>query len=390
MTYDIIVAGGGPAGNKAASLLAKHHSVLVVEDHDTPGTPVQCTGLISDEVLELSGVRPTILNGLYGANIIFPNGKKITIRSKERKAVLIDRNELDRMMAEKASDDGAEHAYSERYMSHSTSDAVKITTDKRTLTASLLIGADGHRSAVARTIRDNTPSEYVRGIQADIGYRSEEEDMITIRIGSGTAPGFFSWEIPFGDTTRVGLCTSWDHGPPSEYLGTLLRRIGADDKRIVKKYSGRIPMGGQRRTYAERLLLIGDAACQVKPISGGGLQPAFRSAYALSETVNEAFDRNDLSENFLSVYEKRWKQDTGKELRRGYRLRRMYVSMNDGELNKISEIADNERIRDMLNDGNIDRPSDLIFPVMRSSAVFRLAPIMAKAWIRGMRRPARG
>ncbi|MCL2143030.1 MAG: NAD(P)/FAD-dependent oxidoreductase [Methanomassiliicoccaceae archaeon] len=385
--HDVIVIGGGPVGNKAASILAKDHDVLVVEDHDIPGRPVQCTGLVSDEVIKLSGVRPTILNRLYGANVFFPSGQKISVRSKEHKAVLIDRAELDAKMAGKAEDDGAKHMYSTRYITHRISDGkVKITTSGGELSSSMIIGADGHNSAVARTIPDNEAAEYLRGIQADVRYKADDPEMIDIHIGSNIAPGFFAWAIPFDDMLRVGLCTSHEAGPPSAYLKSFLKRIGADENEIVSKYCGKIPLGGRRRTYADNLLLIGDAACHVKPISGGGLQPAFRSVYALAETISEAFDELNFSEKFLSVYEKRWKRDVGKELKRGYRLRKMYTSMSDTELDHVSDIIGKDSIIRMLNGGDIDHPSDLLFGMMRHPiTMLRLAPLMIKANMRCVR-----
>jgi geranylgeranyl reductase family protein len=383
--HDVIVIGGGPAGNKAASLIAERHDVLVIEEHAVPGRPVQCTGLISDEVLKLSEIRPTILNELYGANIFFPNGRSISVRSGERKAVLIDRAEFDTLMAEKASDSGARHKYSTRYTGHRISGgSVNVVTSNGTLAASMIVGADGHNSTVTKTIEDNRPKEYVNGIQADIRYRADDQDMINIRIGSGTAPGFFSWEIPFGDMTRIGLCVSADAGPPMEYLRPLLKRTGLDRYDRVRLYNGRIPLGGQRRTYGERMLMIGDAACQVKPISGGGLQPAFRSSYALAETITEAFTNNNFSEKFLSVYEKRWKRNVGKELKRGYRLRRMYTSMSDDELDHILNVTDKDSIRNILNSGSIDHPSDLMIKMISHPMIMlRLMPLMFRATLRG-------
>lgn len=378
--HDVIVIGGGPAGNKAAALLADEYDVLVIEEHAVSGRPVQCTGLVSDEVIELSNVRPTVINELYGANIIFPNGKTISVRSKERKAVLIDRYEFDTLMYENAKKAGAEHLFSTRYGSHETyENEVRIRTNNGELSASMIVGADGQNSGTARSITDNGPAEYVRGIQLDVDHRMDDQDMIDIRIGSEVAPGFFSWEIPFGDTTRIGLCTSRDSGPPSEYLKTLLKRTGLDDRKVIGKYCGKIPIGGRRSTYAERMLLIGDAAGHVKPISGGGLQPAFRSSYAAAETIREAFDENNFSKEFLSVYEKRWKKDIGKELNRGYRLRRMFLSMNDDELNKVHGIINKERIKEELNSGSVDHPSDMLLSMIRHPVtILRLAPFLLR------------
>ncbi|MCL2890901.1 MAG: hypothetical protein FWF40_03295, partial [Methanomassiliicoccaceae archaeon] len=137
---------------------------------------------------------------------------------------------------------------------------------------------------------------------------------------------------------------------------------------------------------ADNMLLIGDAAGQVKPISGGGLQPALRSSYCLSKTVNEAFDSDDLSGKFLSVYEKRWKDEVGKELKNGYRLRKMYTGMSDRDLNKIFGAADNSNVKEVLNGGDIDHPSDLLIPLMKDIATaVRLTPLMLKAVVRSIR-----
>ncbi|HKM13401.1 MAG TPA: NAD(P)/FAD-dependent oxidoreductase [Candidatus Methanomethylophilaceae archaeon] len=377
--HKTVVIGGGPAGSKAAELLAKDRDVLVFEEHAESGTPVGCAGLVTDKVLEMSGVRPDILNKLYGANVFFPGGRKVSVRSKWPKANVIDRADLDRKMAWKANDAGAEYRFNEKYFSHTISDRVKIESTNGTTDCSLIIGADGHSSRVARTLGiDNSPREYVRGFQMDVRKKYDEEDMINIRLGSKVAPGFFSWELPFGDFVRVGMCTSWSAGPPVNYMQPLLKAAGLESASVIKKYSGKIPLGGRPISYGERLMLIGDAAGQVKPISGGGLYPAFKSAEALKDVANIAFETNDFSANNMSQYEEKWKNDLGKELKNGYRLRRAYVKFTDDDLDRAGKVAARESVRSTLDEIDLDSPSSIVSQVKKGD-IIRLIPVLLRA-----------
>jgi flavin-dependent dehydrogenase len=93
-----------------------------------------------------------------------------------------------------------------------------------------------------------------------------------------------------------------------------------------------------------------------------------------------------VSGKFLSVYEKRWKDEVGKELKNGYRLRKMYTGMSDRDLNKIFSAADNSNIKEILNGGDIDHPSDLLMPLMKDIVTaVRLTPLMLKAAVRSMK-----
>ena len=113
----------------------------------------------------------------------------------------------------------------------------------------------------------------------------DRQDMFRMHLGSEFAPGFFAWEIPCGDFTRVGLCTSWSAGPPAPYLKHLLSRLGYSDK-VIGMSCGRIPVGRRRTMSSDRIMLVGDAASQIKPISGGGIYPSMMAAPLLAEVAS--------------------------------------------------------------------------------------------------------
>lgn len=359
--------------------MAKSHDVLVLEEHASSGTPVQCAGLITGDVIRMSGVSPDIINTLYGAEVVFPDGSSVTVRSKEPKAFEVDREQFDSAMADAAISAGAEYRYGERVKSLSfEGDHVHVISSQQGYDARAIVGADGHSSVVARSLGDNSAREYLRGAQADVAHRMEHQDLFRIHLGSRYAPGFFTWEIPCGDYTRVGLCTSWSAGPPFTYLRRLLGDLSLED-RVIRTYNGRIPLGGQRTTYSDRCLLVGDAACQVKPVSAGGLYPGLVSAEVLASTLGSALDDDDLSRSRLSKYEVGWKAALGKELNNGYRLRRMMLRMDDDDMNRAGAYARRDNVRAVLDNISLDSPSDVVFGILKHPLdVLALVPVMIR------------
>jgi geranylgeranyl reductase family protein len=362
--HDVIVVGAGPAGNLAAKTLAdKKYEVLVLEDHERSGIPQHCTGLVSDEALKLSGVKPDIINTLYNCEFNFPNGETVTLRSEMPKGRLIDRASFDAKMADRAINAGADYCYQEAYKSHTVGESVIVDTSEKPHRAKVIVGADGASSKVAMSLGDNEPREYVRGLQADIKLKMEDQETFKVYLGNHLAPGFFAWAIPCGDYTRVGLCVEWAAGPASNYLSDLLIHLGVEDK-VMKVYSGKIPLGGRPYISGDRCLLTGDAAGFVKPLSGGGLYPTFRANQCLTDVLAAGLDTDAVYARDLSDYDRQIKNVIGRELDHAYKLRQKFKKLSDADFNKICEFVQKNDLEADLGDMDIDHPSDVAKKLM--------------------------
>ena len=376
---DFLVVGGGPSGLAFASAVSKKAKVVVVEEHDTIGQPVQCTGLVTPRVVDMVGAKKTVLNRLRGGYFHFPGEQVAEVRGKGTKAMVVDRAAFDQVCAERAMDMGAEIVLGERFVGARRTDRIvahcsspKGTSER---SAKLIVGSDGYKSNVAKTAGLEGSKDYVRGVQMDLLHEEDDQEMLDVYLGKKVAPGFFAWKIPCGEMTRVGLCISRSKETPLTYLNSLLENLGLMDRERIGVFSGMIPIGPPPRTYAERVMIIGDAAGQAKPLSGGGLYTGMVAAKCAADTALECLERDDFSLTLLSSYEERWKAELGKELDRGYLIRRAFVKLSDRKLEKAGRILAREDVSEVLAQGDIDFPADLSPRVLRTApSLLKLAP----------------
>jgi len=122
-------------------------------------------------------------------------------------------------------------------------------------------------------------------------------------------------------------------------------------------------------------MLVGDAAGQVKPISGGGLYPGLTAARIAGEVATRALDKMDFSERMLRAYDREWKAELGKGLDRGRMVRRAFVRMNDRDLDKAGRLLDTDDAREVLSRGDIDHPTEIASDLLRAApGLMRFAP----------------
>jgi flavin-dependent dehydrogenase len=293
--------------------------------------------------------------------------------------LVVDRQSFDRRCAEIATDAGAKiftGSHLTRAIIRPEGVEARFLREARTekCSADLIVGADGYKSRVSEIANLPPARERVKGIQVDLDVK-ESGDELDVYVGSKVAPGFFAWRIPCGDFVRVGVCISQGNGIPSQYLRSLLKRLELDDAAVIERISGVIPIGFPSRTYANRTLLVGDAAGQAKPLSGGGLYTGMTAAHIAAEVAVAALKEGDLSADRLSEYQRKWREEIGRELERGYLIRRAYLRLSDKRLEALGRTLDRPEVKEVLSTGDIDFPSMLASQIIKAAPkLLRFAP----------------
>jgi geranylgeranyl reductase family protein len=391
-TYDIAVVGGGPIGCFVAQQLAsKGMHVAIFEEHSTIGQPVHCAGLVTQRVFDISHCSRIgiIQNTIYGAHIHSPSGSILTIGGDKTHALVIDRQRFDETLA-----DDARHAGAELKLEHKVTIArhqessISLSVQHQNTTydahCTILIGADGPYSHIRKAFKFPHPIELLHGVGAELIDTVLNPKFVHIFVGHQIAPGFFAWVIPTnpqGTTARLGLCIKKQTARPlNQYFTTLLQHPLLQGAKVLQKYGGSIPLGPLKKTVTDHVMLVGDAAAQVKPTSGGGIYPGLLCSTYCASIAERAVQDHRYDERSLRYYHIQWTKEIGRELSLGMRFRKLFTNFTDVQLNKYLEKLQNPKTIDAINTyGDIDYPSRLAFPLLRTSpSLLSLAPSLLK------------
>jgi geranylgeranyl reductase family protein len=384
LEYDVLIIGGGPIGGHVARKIAeKEYKVGVLEKNKAIAQHLNCAGLVTSRVLESADVtkKDIIQNKIKGANIHSPSNKIITIGGDKIHAIAIDRTKFDREIIKNAENKGAKIFLGNNVRNfHKKNNTYFLKTSKNLeIKCNILIGADGPYSKTRKLLTSYQPKEYLRGIGAEITDTSLNPDFVEIFVGRNIAPGFFAWLIPInkdGSKARIGLCTSKEAtNPPKYYFSKMFKNKNFEpflkNYKITRHIGGAIPIGPLKKTYDDNLMLVGDAAAQVKPTSGGGLFPGISCADYCSKVAIDSLQKRDFSSNFLKSYQKLWQKNIGSELRKGMRFRSIFKNISDKKMDKYFEKLQNPEIIETINEyGDIDYPSKLVKPLLKKTRFF--------------------
>jgi len=354
---DVAIVGAGPVGSHMACRLAEMgYSVSVFEEHQNIGEPVQCSGIIGRECVERFGIpKDVILTESQSAKFFSPSGKFIRLVAAEIQAYIVDRRAMDVAFADRAHSAGAVYHLATRVDDvHIDSHGVRVDVNNgvgsKSHEAKVLIIASGFGSKLPYKLGLGRISDYIAGAQMQV--ETSGVDEVEVYFSQDTAPGFFGWLVPSGDSK--GLAGLFCRSAPRKHLSRLIKNLRSEGKISAegKMTSGSIPLKTLPKTYTDRVLVVGDAAGQVKPTTGGGLYYGFLCADIAVEVLHKAMVNSDYSRDLLSLYERGWQKRLGRDLKIGYYARRFYEKLRDRQIEIMFRLLESKGIAEVMLNSN--------------------------------------
>jgi len=111
---------------------------------------------------------------------------------------------------------------------------------------------------------------------------------------------------------------------------------------------GAIPLKPLPKTYGERVIVVGDAAGQVKPTSGGGIYYGLLCAQMAADTLHQALSADDFSKQMLAAYEKEWQKKLGREIRVDRWARQFFERLSDEQIDRMFHIIESRGLHQTL------------------------------------------
>lgn len=355
--YDVVVVGAGPAGSVTAKFAAKNGAdVLLIEKRQEIGSPVRCGEGIAKHFLEECEIERShrwLAWEVEGANIISPSGYEFRISERyagQEVGMVIERDQFDKTLAWDAAKAGADIWVKATAIGlHKEGGAVtgvKIrrmdeTVDVR---AGCVVGADGFESQVGRWGGINTVLK-TSGLTAALQYRmvniEPDPDSCEFYLGS-VAPAGYIWVFPKGEgIANVGIGMQWTRLKGKADLRRRLDRWIAKQDRYRDGQPLDMVAGGLStcapidKTVGNGLLLVGDAARQTDPITGGGIANGCRAGRVAGEVLARAVEEGDFSEQSLNRYEVGWRAILEEGLWRDWMAKNKLVTLSDGTFDTV-------------------------------------------------------
>ncbi len=352
--YDIVVIGAGPAGSVAARFAAENGaSVLMLERDREAGIPVRCAEGVSHNGI-LPFIDPDerwIATKIEIAKLNSPNGETAIMRNNGLGYVL-ERRIFDTALCDLAVEKGADFI--------TKADALDLVWEKgkicgvkykylgmiRTVKCDIVIGADGVESRVGRWAGIETKvrlEDIDTCVQYTLSGIEVDDTACEFYFGNNVSPGGYVWIFPKSKTTaNVGIGIAGHlakEKSPKKYLDEFVEKHFPRAKINYTVFGGVPTAATLKQIVKDNIMLVGDAARQVNPITGGGIVQGMIAARIAGEVAAEAVKEKKFEAKFLKKYHRLWDKKLGKTQKITFDLKEKFMTMSDDRFNRIVEFC---------------------------------------------------
>lgn len=378
--YDIIVVGGGPCGSRIAqSLSHQGYRVVVVEKNGRSSDNICCTGILGQECLTAFGLdNGLVLRQVSSASFVSPSGERLRLYREAPVAAVVDRHRLNISLAKRAEASGAHYLFDATATEiRPGPDDVRVRINGQyqdtVLKAEAAIIATGFGSPLPEKLDLGEIKQFGLGAQAEVDIDGANE--VEIYFDQDMAPGAFAWLVPTSDGKGLaGLISRRQvDGHLQDFLDNLSRQGKIASSQVPHNY-GLIPLKPLPKTYADRILVVGEAAGQVKPTSGGGIYFGLLCADMAVEVVREAFSSGNFSAATFAAYQKKWRARLNRELNTGSWARALLARLSNKSIDHLFRRANQKGVPELIatsTDFSFDWHSRLLLQI-----IWRLIPFL--------------
>ena len=291
-SHDIIVIGAGFAGLACARRAAERGlSVLVLDRQSEPGERICTTGILVKEAWE-EWVAPTpLVRKINRVRVYTPSHQFVELESDGYFFMATDTAQLMGHLVEETRRSGAEVRFGEKFQGV-VPGRNPLTLQGAGVTGRFLVGADGALSKVAESFGLDRNLRLLKGVEWEFEPLDRVGDCLHCFIDPERAPGYIGWVVPGVSMTQVGLAVhSHCRADLPKFIAKIDALFGLSGRPVLEKRGGLIPIGGLlRNIYGDRVLLIGDAAGMVSPLTAGGIHNAYRFGKVAADAIVDHFD----------------------------------------------------------------------------------------------------
>jgi geranylgeranyl reductase family protein len=282
--YDLIIVGASFAGLVAARTAAHRGlRVAVIDAKTEPGARVRTTGILVKEAIDECDMPASLTRKIPAVRLYAPNGRHTDLTAPGYFFLATDTPAIMRWLAREAARAGAHLLFGARFTGASLQ-RDRVHLHDLNISARYLLGTDGARSRVAQAFNLGRNREFLIGVEVEYEETpAVDPDFLHCFVDSALAPGYLGWVVPGVGMTQVGLAVADGLFGETRKPDFEAFRKGIDSRfalwncAVLRKRSGPIPCGGLVSPLsAHRVLLTGDAAGLVSPLTGGGIRLAFQ------------------------------------------------------------------------------------------------------------------